>query len=177
MWSTAGMGDGNAEGVLITGVYGTGKSSLTEEIANVLEARRVPFGALDLDWLAWFGAPGLGSGQLRDVFLRNLAAAAANYRAAGVLRFVLAGAVRDRDEVIELQAAAGVPLRVVRLVVSGEEIARRLRVDPTSGRRADLDVAHQWLASRIGEGIEDRALANEGAIAAVAATVLDWLEW
>jgi hypothetical protein len=111
------------------------------------------------------------------VFLKNLAAVAANYRAVGVLRFILAGSVRDRDEVIELQAAAGVPLRVIRLVVGDAEIARRLQVDPTTGRRADLEVARQWLAGRIGEGIEDRALANDGPIAAVAATVLDWLRW
>jgi hypothetical protein len=171
------VADGDVQGVLITGVYGTGKSSLAVEIANVLEARGVPFGALDLDWLAWFGAPRLGTAQLRSVFLSNLAAVAANYRAAGVLRFVLAGAVRDREEVTELQAAAGVPLRVIRLVVGSDEITRRLQVDPTSGRTADLEVAREWLAGRIGEGIEDRALANEGPIAAVAATVLDWLGW
>ncbi|HZA04116.1 MAG TPA: hypothetical protein VE617_06105 [Propionibacteriaceae bacterium] len=171
------MAEGDAEGVLLTGAYGTGKSSLAEEMAHVLELRGVAFGALDLDWLGWFGAPGLGEGQSRDVFLRNLAAVTANYRAAGVLRFVLAGSVRDRDQVIELEAAAGVPLRVIRLVVGEAEITRRLLDNPTSGRRVDLDVARQWLADGIGEGIEDRALANEGPVAVAAATVLDWLGW
>ena len=46
------MAEGDADGVLITGVYGTGKSALVEEIAHVLEVRGVPFGAMDLDWLA-----------------------------------------------------------------------------------------------------------------------------
>jgi Mrp family chromosome partitioning ATPase len=41
------------DGVLITGVYGTGKSSVAAEIAETLERRGVPYGALDLDWLGW----------------------------------------------------------------------------------------------------------------------------
>src|SRR5918997_5853963 len=169
------MDDGDAEGVLVTGVYGTGKSSLAEEMAHILELRGVAFAALDLDWLGWFGAPGLGEGQRRDVFLRNLAAVTANYRAAGVLRFVLAGSVCDRDQVIELEAAAGVPLRVIRLVVGEAEITRRLLDNPTSGRRVDLDVARQWLADGIGEGLGDRALANEGPVSVAAAPGFVWL--
>jgi adenylylsulfate kinase-like enzyme len=34
----AGMSGGDVEGVLITGVYGAGKSSVAEEIADALEA-------------------------------------------------------------------------------------------------------------------------------------------
>jgi hypothetical protein len=54
----AGMSGGEVEGVLITGVYGAGKSSVAEEIAHALEARGARFGAVDLDWLMWFGVPG-----------------------------------------------------------------------------------------------------------------------
>jgi MoxR-like ATPase len=46
-----------AESVLITGVYGAGKSSVAEEIAVALEARAVRFGAIDLAWLMWFAVP------------------------------------------------------------------------------------------------------------------------
>ena len=168
---------GGVAGVLITGVYGTGKSTLAEEIANILEARRVAFGALDLDWLGWFGAPRQSLEERRAVFLRNLAAVASNYRGAGVMRLVLAGAVRDREQLMELEAAIGVPLRVVRLVVSSEEITRRLESHPTVGRLGDLEVARQWLADRVGEGIEDRVAVNDGPIGEVAAEVLDWLGW
>ena len=55
----AGISGGEVEGVLITGVYGAGKSSVAEEIADALEARGALFGAIDLDWLMWFGVPGL----------------------------------------------------------------------------------------------------------------------
>jgi adenylylsulfate kinase-like enzyme len=85
------MTGGEVEGVLITGVYGAGKSSVAEEIADALEARCARFGAVDLDWLMWFGVPGVESENLRRVFLANLAAVVANYRDAGVIYFVLPG--------------------------------------------------------------------------------------
>ncbi len=122
---------GDVEGVLITGVYGAGKSSVAEEIADALEARGARFGAVDLDWLMWFGVPGVEPENLRRVFVANLTAVVANYRNAGVIHFVFAGAVRDREEVAELEAAAGMPLRVVRLVVSREQ------VDAPSDERPD----------------------------------------
>jgi Mrp family chromosome partitioning ATPase len=54
----AGMSGGEVEGVLITGVYGAGKSSVAEEIAHALEARGARFGAVDLDWLIGSASPG-----------------------------------------------------------------------------------------------------------------------
>jgi MoxR-like ATPase len=59
------MSGGDVEGVLITGVYGAGKSSVAEEIADALEARGARFGAVDLDWLMWFGVPGVEPEDLR----------------------------------------------------------------------------------------------------------------
>ena len=44
-----------AEGVLLTGVYGSGKSSVAEEIAYLLEQRGDPYALLDLDYLGWAG--------------------------------------------------------------------------------------------------------------------------
>ena len=114
------MSGGEVEGVLITGVYGAGKSSVAEEIADALEARGARFGAVDLDWLMWFGVPGVEPENLRRIFLANLAAVVGNYRDAGVIHFVFAGAVRDREEVGELEAAArdaaagGSPCRISR---------------------------------------------------------------
>ena len=40
--------------MLLTGVYGAGKSTLVAEIATVFEERGEPFAAIDLDWLGWF---------------------------------------------------------------------------------------------------------------------------
>jgi MoxR-like ATPase len=87
----AGVSGGEGEGVLITGVYGAGKSSVAEEVADALEARGARFGAVDLDWLMWFGVPGVEPENLRRVFLANLAAVVANYRDAGLFTSFLLG--------------------------------------------------------------------------------------
>jgi adenylylsulfate kinase-like enzyme len=39
----------DAEGVLVTGVYGSGKSSVAAEIAYLLEQQGDPYALLDLD--------------------------------------------------------------------------------------------------------------------------------
>jgi shikimate kinase len=44
-----------ADGVLLTGVYGSGKSTVAQEIAYLLERRAEPFALLDLDHLSWGG--------------------------------------------------------------------------------------------------------------------------
>ena len=41
------MNTRTAEGVLLTGVYGSGKSSVAEEIAYLLERRGEPYALLD----------------------------------------------------------------------------------------------------------------------------------
>jgi adenylylsulfate kinase-like enzyme len=78
------------EGVLITGVYGSGKSSVAAEIAYLLEQRRQPYALLDLDFLGW-GVDNFDSHRPGSPFLlRNLAAVVSNYRAAGISLFVAA---------------------------------------------------------------------------------------
>jgi hypothetical protein len=153
------------------------KSAVAAEIAETLERRAVPYGALDLDWLTWLDVPGMDEAGARNVYLANVAAVVRNYRDLGVRHVVLAGSVRDEDEVRALEAAADVPLRVVRLEVALDEIRRRLQADPTTGRRDDLRVATQWLVDSIGVGIEDLSIANTGPIQNVARKIIDWLGW
>lgn len=167
----------DTDGVLITGVYGTGKSSVAAEIAQTLEDRGVPYGAIDLDWLTWFDVPAMDEVAAQDVYLANVATVVRNYCDFGVRHVVLAGSVRNRDGVQALEEAAATPLRVVRLEVTLDEIARRLRADPTSGRRNDLKVAAQWLAESVGVGFEDLSIANAGPIQSVACEIIDWLGW
>jgi nucleoside-triphosphatase THEP1 len=45
------------EGLLVTGVYGVGKTALVEEVADILERRGLRYAAVDVDWLSWFWAP------------------------------------------------------------------------------------------------------------------------
>ena len=165
-----------AKAVLITGVFGTGKSSLAAELAYQLERRGAPYAAIDLDWLLWFDS-GLDDAASDDVFWRNVRAVVANYLAAGVRYFVLAIAIRDRAELDGLATAVGVPMRVVRLEVPLDEIERRLLADATTERRDDLRRAGEWLDAATGAELADLTLRNEGPISELAATVLDWLGW
>jgi len=92
----------DAAAVVITGAYGAGKTSLVEEIADILEGRGLRYGAIDLDWLGWFD-PGYGDHDAgRPVMLRNVDAVVGNYYDTGVRLFALAGAMSSSDEVDEL---------------------------------------------------------------------------
>ena len=78
-----------ADGVLLTGVYGSGKSSVAAEIAYLLEQRGEPYALLDLDYLSWAGTGSEDRAEEFGLMLANLAAVAGNYRRAGLRRFVL----------------------------------------------------------------------------------------
>ena len=65
--------------ILITGPYGSGKSSLAGEIAEIVEGD-LPYAAIDLDWLAWFeAADGAEVHETSAVELRNLSDVVRNY--------------------------------------------------------------------------------------------------
>lgn len=67
---------------MLTGVYGSGKSSVAEEIAYLLEQRGEPYALLDLDYLIWAGTGTDDRAAEFGLMLQNLAAVAANYRQA-----------------------------------------------------------------------------------------------
>ena len=144
------MNTRQAEGVLLTGVYGSGKSSVAEEIAYLLEQRGELYALLDLDYLSWAGTGTDDRAAEFGLMLQNLAAVAANYRRAGIGLFVLAYFVRSPREVQCVRDALRVPLRVVRLIVPLPDIERRLASDAISGRRDDLREAASSIA--VGEG-------------------------
>ena len=67
------VNDRRAEAVLLTGVYGSGKSSVAAEIAYLLEQQGELYALLDLDYLSWTGPD---TGDRRDD-LREAAASIA----------------------------------------------------------------------------------------------------
>jgi energy-coupling factor transporter ATP-binding protein EcfA2 len=168
---------GPEEAVLITGVYGSGKSSVAQEMAYLLEKQGVPYALLDLDFLGWADTGGGGRPVWFGVMLRNLAALVGNYLEIGVRFFVLAGAIRDLAELEALEAKLSMPLRVVRLNVPLQKIEDRLRPDPTAGRRDDLRGAASWIAASVGVGVEDATVSNDRPIREVASDILEWLDW
>jgi energy-coupling factor transporter ATP-binding protein EcfA2 len=163
--------------VLITGVYGSGKSTVAEEMAELLEERNAPYALLDLDFLAWFDTRDEAGPTERSMLLGNLAAVVGNYLAVGVRFFVLARAVGGEPELESLRGELPMPLKVVRLSVPLREIERRLGADPTTGRRRDLREVAVWVATSKGTGIEDLAVSNDRPVRSVAEGILDWLGW
>jgi hypothetical protein len=118
-WGAAGCAAGSrrgAEGVLITGVYGSGRSTVATGIACLLEQQGGPYALPGPGYLGWAGSGGgdrpAGSGLLQD-----LTAVAVTRRQAGIGRFVLACFAGDAGEAQRVREAAGVPLKAARLAV------------------------------------------------------------
>jgi hypothetical protein len=170
-------GRSDAQAVLFTGVYGTGKTSMVEEIADIMEERGLRYGAIDLDWLGWFD-PGFGDHDAgRPVMFRNLDAVVGNYYSTGVRRFAVAGALATTDALTDLRGALSMPVTVVRLTVPIEEIERRLGSAITAGRKDDLRVAKEWIAANRGEEVADLVVVNDGPIREIARGVVSDLGW
>ena len=167
--------DPAAQAVLVTGVYGVGKTSLVEEIADVLEQRGLPYAAIDVDWLGWFWAEDEATES--RVRLANLADVVGRYLASGVRYLALAHAVPDAVAVAGVRDAVAVPMRVVGLRLPHDDIRRRLDLAVTRGRQDDLRVAAEWLAAGRGNGFEDLVLTSDLPVRALASDVLTWLGW
>jgi len=164
-----------ARSLLITGAYGTGKSTLAAELVEDLAEARVPCAAIDFDWLSWCWTPDPRPHGVNDINLSNLRAVVETYRRVGVERFVMAGTIKTRPELDQLRGVLPEPLSVVRLSVPIDEIERRLRADALTSRADDLEVSRS--GPDAGAEIADLTLSNEGPIADVAKRVLDWLGW
>jgi adenylylsulfate kinase len=172
------VNDRRAEGVLLTGVYGSGKSSVAVEIAYLLEQQGTPYALLDLDYLSWAGPDTDDRAAEIDLLSQNLAAVTPNYRRLGVTLFVLAYFVRSAAEVQAIQGAMSLPLlRVVRLTVPLPAIEQRLASDVTSSRRDDLRQAAAQVATAEGADLADVTISNDGPIGLVTREVMTFLGW
>ena len=166
-----------ASGVVISGLYGSGKSTVVEEIADLLEEAAAPYGALDLDWLWWFDVPEYSRGEALRVLFDNLTAVADTYLDVGVTRFVMAWSLRDMSDLASLRAALRFPVQVVELNVPLRMIEARLGAAVTAGRNADLREARRWYHEGLGTGLGDVQVRNDGPIRDVAVEILTWLGW
>lgn len=164
------------EALLVTGLFGTGKSSVAVEIADILEKRGLAYAVIDLDWLCW-GFAGTEEGSEHRMMLANLVPVVSNYLSAGVRRFVLARSIRTADELDSLRRILAMPLHVVGLTVPFAEIERRLGSDVTAGRADDLRDARAWVASGEGTGFEDHVVANDRPLREVAEDIVRLIGW
>jgi Adenylylsulphate kinase len=165
------------EAVLLTGLFGAGKSTIAAEMADHLEDAGVPYAALDLDWLTWSNVGEGDRASEHAMLLHNLEAVVVNYRAGGVRYFVLARWIRDRDELGGLIATMAMPLHTVELVVPLDVITRRVGADPTAGRLDDIAESVAWVEDGGGVGFAEYTVVNDRPVREVAADILRWLAW
>lgn len=162
------------DGVLLIGLYGSGKSAIAAEMAEALDSLGVSYAAIDLDWLGWFNHPRSDWMAVRN---HNLEAVVSNYVEVGVDHLVLAGSIPDRRTLDTLRAVVPVPLRVVEVEVPIEMIEARLSTDPGSERPENLAAAKRWLAEGIGSGLADFSIDNSGPLQVVARDLIRRLGW
>ena len=166
---------GEPQAVLITGLFGTGKSSVAIEMADVLEKRELPYAIVDLDWLCWGWAG--AEGAEHRMMLANLVPVVANYLEAGVRYFIFARSIRTAEEIESLRSALSMPLVVVELIVPLSEIERRHAPDVTATRQEDLRDARAWVEEGGGFGLADLSVQNDRPVRAVASDILGRLGW
>ena len=155
------------EALLVTGIYGSGKTSLVEELADRYERLGVAFGAIDLDWLGWYQLPdGSGVAPQPDLQLENLTDVAGRYWRSGVRYLLLAGAARDDADVQRIRVGSAVP------PPSGpaRHPDRRRRATPHSRSRPvdaphDLAVARDWVSQGLGQVSADLTLPGDAPLA------------
>jgi hypothetical protein len=166
------------EALLVTGIYGSGKTSLVEELADHYERFPMPFGAIDLDWLGWYQLPDdTGDFPEPDLQLENLVDVAGRYWRSGVRHLLIAGAARDDADVERIRAALPCPLRVVLLATSIDVVERRLTAIPTSGRAHELVVARDWVSQGLGRVSADLTLPGDAPLSTLAEQAASWLDW
>lgn len=114
--------------LLVTGPIGAGKTSVVAEIAELLDARRIPHAALDMDWLSSYFPRPPADPFGTVVGLQNLAAIWPNFAAAGARRLVLAGVVLSRENLDPyLAAVPGAEIAVCRLHAPVHVLQARVR--------------------------------------------------
>jgi hypothetical protein len=94
--------------LLITGSMGSGKTTMLGEASDLLVQRKIIHAGVDLDWLAH--AP---LTTCADLLERNLAGVVANFKAAGIDRLLIAGAIETRAELERIREAVTAPTIVV----------------------------------------------------------------
>ncbi|MBH9343620.1 AAA family ATPase [Pseudomonas aeruginosa] len=117
------------QSLFLNGTVGVGKSTVAEALAGRLAGRGVAHALLDLAAIrhCW-PAPADDPFNLA-LELRNLAVLAANYRAAGAQRLILAGGLERRADLARYRdALGGGRLSLCRLQASPETLAARLRI-------------------------------------------------
>ena len=168
--------EGKTEAVLVTGVYGAGKSTVIADMGKVLSDHGQRYGLIDVDWLGWFDVA-IDDDAWRQIVLSNVGHLCDVYVREGARCLALAWWVRSPAEVEQLRQAIGMPLRVVQLDVSDHVVRERLGAAPTEERRGDdLQTALQALTED-GAGFADLVLPGDRPVRDTSLEICRWMGW
>jgi ribose 1,5-bisphosphokinase PhnN len=122
--------------LIISGSMGAGKTTVMGEASDLLAARQIVHGAIDLDAIGVVLVP---EPQSTTLHYQNLAAIYDNCRAAGIDRFLMAVAVESQQGLGELAASLkGATITICRLLASEETMADRLRTREVGIRQREF---------------------------------------
>jgi hypothetical protein len=164
--------------LLLTGTVGSGKTTVGQEINDVLAELEVPNAFVDLDALCaqWPSTSKWNS----DLMFENLASLWPNYAAHGSTHLVLAHVLEDATDLDRYrQAVPGADVTVCRLVADEDLRRDRLRGRMPPGPSLDWhlhrtvelhDILHR-------AALEDFVVVNEGSVRDVALAVLRRAGW
>ena len=168
--------------VLLSGTLGAGKTTVGEELAELLKDRGEPHAFIDLDRLSELWPAPEDDRFNGRLVLANLAAVTRNFAAAGARTLVMSGVVETAEGVAEYRMAiGGCPLTVVRVTASLGSIADRLQKrheywDP-DGLAWHLDRAPELAAALDVSGLDHVVISNDGNPRDAAALLLERLGW
>lgn len=164
--------------LLLSGTVGVGKTTIGDEIAEVMLERELPNAFVDLDGLIrqWPST----SRWNNDLMFENLAAIWPNFAAHGTTHLVLARVLEDLTDLDRYRMAVpGAHITVCRLVAPEEVRVARLHHRMHPGPSLD------WHLQRTKElddildraAYEDFVVVNDGPVRAVALDVLTRAGW
>jgi thymidylate kinase len=167
----------NIEGVIFTGVYGAGKSSVVEEIASHLDQFDTNYAAIDVDWLWWFNNSEFNDDQAKQILFKNLKSVISNYLDAGVSKFLFAWAIRSKQDLETFKSILPFPVMVIGLTAPLSTIKDRIATDAATGRKDDLANTEKWIQESVDLSIYDAEISNNRPITEVAIDIMNLLRW
>ena len=166
--------------LLLTGTVGAGKTSVAEEISNLLYEIDIPHACIDLDWLCQLHPAAAHDPHHQTLMFANLTAVWKNFRRRAPRYLVLARLWESRAELRQYQQAIPeAAITVVRVVASEATIQQRLRqrevgsfFDPLWNRSRELEIILD------SAGADDFEVSNDGRpLRQVAKEVLERVNW
>lgn len=166
--------------VLVTGTVGSGKTSVADEIAVLLNEQDLRFALLDLDWLCQAYPPPPDDLHRTGLMFKNLGAVWPNFRERGIDYLILAHVLEQRQDLDRYtEAIPEADITVVRVVAPPELIAARLK-------RREVGSMHEHMMKLTAEvtalldaaGVEDFSVTNDDRpVSVVAKEVMTRLGW